>query len=45
LVGKLERKQSLRRHRHRSEDNINTDIRKIRWKGVDWIDLALDRDW
>jgi hypothetical protein len=26
------------------EDNIKTDVREIRWSGMDWIDLAQDRD-
>jgi hypothetical protein len=26
------------------ECNIRMDIRKIMWKGVDWMHLALDRD-
>jgi hypothetical protein len=25
-------------------DNIKMDLREIRWDGMDWIDLALDRD-
>jgi hypothetical protein len=25
-------------------DNIIIDLREIRWDGVDWIDLAQDRD-
>jgi hypothetical protein len=25
-------------------DNINMDLREIRWDGIDWIDLAQDRD-
>jgi hypothetical protein len=25
-------------------DNIKTDLREIGWDGVDWIDLAQDRD-
>jgi hypothetical protein len=25
-------------------DNIKIDFRKIRWDGMGWIDLALDRD-
>jgi hypothetical protein len=25
-------------------DNIKIDLREIRWDGVDWIDLAQDRD-
>jgi hypothetical protein len=28
----------------RWEDNIKTDVRKIGWKGVDWIHLAQDTD-
>jgi hypothetical protein len=25
-------------------DNITTDLREIGWDGVDWVDLAQDRD-
>jgi hypothetical protein len=25
-------------------DNIKMDLREIGWDGMDWIDLALDRD-
>jgi hypothetical protein len=25
-------------------DNIKMDLREIRWDGVDWIDMAEDRD-
>jgi hypothetical protein len=25
-------------------DNIKIDLREIEWDGVDWIDLAQDRD-
>jgi hypothetical protein len=25
-------------------DNIKIDLREIRWDGVDWIDLAQNRD-
>jgi hypothetical protein len=25
-------------------DNIKMDLREIRWGGMDWIDLAVDRD-
>jgi hypothetical protein len=44
LVGKLEGKRPLGRPRHRWEDNIKLDLRKIGWGGMDWIDLAQDRD-
>jgi len=40
LVGKTERKSPLGRPRRRWEDNIRMDLRKIRWEGVDWINLA-----
>jgi hypothetical protein len=44
LVGKSERKRSLGRRRHRFVDNINKDLREIGWGGMDWINLAEDRD-
>jgi hypothetical protein len=44
LVGKPERKRSLGRRRRRWEDNMKMDLREIEWGGVDWIDLAEDRD-
>jgi hypothetical protein len=25
-------------------DNIKMDLRRIKWDGVDWIDMAHDRD-
>jgi hypothetical protein len=34
----------LRKPRHMWEDNIKTDIREIGWGGMEWIDLAQDRD-
>jgi hypothetical protein len=44
LVGKPERKSPLGRLRRRWVDNIKIDLRQIGWDGVDWIDLAQDRD-
>jgi hypothetical protein len=44
LVGKPEGKRPLARPRYRWEDHIKMDLRKIRWGGMDWIDLAQDRD-
>jgi hypothetical protein len=26
------------------EDNIKMDLQEVRWEGVDWIDMAQDRD-
>jgi hypothetical protein len=40
----LEGKRPLRRPRRRWVDNIKIDLLKIGWGGVDWIDLAQDRD-
>jgi hypothetical protein len=44
LVGRPEGKRPLVRPRRRWVDNIIMDLREIRWDGVDWIDLAEDRD-
>jgi hypothetical protein len=44
LVGMPEGKRPLGRRRLRWVDNIKMDLREIRWDGVDWIDLAQDRD-
>jgi hypothetical protein len=35
---------SVGRPRCRRVDNIRMDLREIRWDGMDWIDLAQDRD-
>jgi hypothetical protein len=40
LVGKPEGKRPLVRPRHKREDNIEIDLRVIRWGGMDWIDLT-----
>jgi hypothetical protein len=44
FVGKPEEKRSLGRLRRRWVDNIKMDLREIGWGGMDWIDLAQDRD-
>jgi hypothetical protein len=44
LVGKGEGKRPLGRPRHRWLDNTKMDLREIGWDGVDWIELARDRD-
>jgi hypothetical protein len=44
LVGKPEGRRPLARPRRRWEDNIKMDLREVGWGGVDWIDLAHDRD-
>jgi hypothetical protein len=44
LVGKPERKRPLGRPRRGWEDNIKMDVREIGWGGMDWTDLAQDRE-
>jgi hypothetical protein len=44
LVGKPEGKRPLGRRRRRWEDGIKMDHREIGWGGVEWIQLAQDRD-
>jgi hypothetical protein len=43
LVGKPEGRRPLGRSRRRWEGNIKMHIRD-RWMGMDWIDLAQDKD-
>jgi hypothetical protein len=44
LVGKPEGKRPLGRQRRMWLKNIKMDLKKISWDGMDWIDLAKDRD-
>jgi hypothetical protein len=44
LVGKPEGMSPLGRPRRRWVDNIKLDLTEIGWDGMDWIDLAQDRD-
>jgi len=44
LVGKPERKRPVGRPRPRWEDNIKMDLQEVECGGMDWIDLAQDRD-
>jgi hypothetical protein len=44
LVGKPEGKRPLGRPRRRWEDNIKMDLQEVVCGGMDWIELALDRD-
>jgi hypothetical protein len=43
-VVKPEEKRSLRRPRHRWEDNNRMDLRETEWEGVEWMYLAQVRD-
>ena len=44
LVVKPEGKKLLGRPRRRWEGNIKMGLQDVRWGGMDWIDLAKDRD-
>ena len=44
LVGKPEGKRLLGRPRCRWEDNIKMDLQEVECGGMDWIELAQDRD-
>ena len=44
LVGKSEGKRPLWRPRRRWEDNIMMDLQKVGCGGMEWIELAQDRD-
>jgi hypothetical protein len=43
-MGKPIGKRQLERLRRRWVDSIKTYLREIGWDGVDWIDMAQDRD-
>jgi hypothetical protein len=44
LVGKPEGKGPFGRHRLRWEDNIKMDLQEVGGGGMDWIELAQERD-
>jgi hypothetical protein len=44
LVGKPEGKRPVGRSICRWVDNIKIDLREIGWDGIDWFDMAQDRD-
>jgi hypothetical protein len=44
LVGKLEGSRPLETPRRRWEDNIKRDLQEVRCGGMDWIELAQDRE-
>jgi hypothetical protein len=44
IGGKARRKEPLGRPRRRWVDNIKMDFGEIGWDGMDWIELAQDRD-
>jgi len=44
LVGKPAGQRPLGRPKHRWENNIKMDVQEVGCRGMDWIELALDRD-
>jgi hypothetical protein len=45
FLGKPEGKRSLGRPRLIWEDNIKMDLQEVPCGGMDWVELAQDRDW
>ena len=44
FVGKSEGMRPFERPKRRWDDNVKTELREVGWGGMDWIDLAQDRD-
>jgi hypothetical protein len=44
LVGKPGGKRQLGKPRRRWENNIKMDLEEVRFRGMDWIELAQDRE-
>jgi hypothetical protein len=44
LMGKPKGKRLLKRPERSLMDNFKMDLREIGWHGMDWIDVAQDRD-
>ena len=44
LVGKPEGKRPLETPRHRWKDNMEMDLQEVGCGGMEWIELAQDRD-
>jgi len=44
LVGKPEGRRPLRSPRPKWKVNINMDLQEVGCRGMDWIDVAQDRD-
>jgi hypothetical protein len=44
LVGLSNGRRPLGRRRRRWKSNIGIDLQEVRWGGMDWIDLAQDRE-
>jgi len=44
LVGKPERKKPLGRPRRKWKDNIEMNLQEVGYGGMNWVDVAQDRD-
>jgi hypothetical protein len=44
LVGRPEGRRPLGRPRRSWEENIKMDLQDVGWGGMDWIEMAQDRD-
>jgi hypothetical protein len=44
LVRKRDGKGTLEGSRRRWENIIKTELNEVEWEGVDWTDVAVDRD-
>jgi hypothetical protein len=44
MGGKARMKEATGKTKRRWVDNIKIDLREIGWDGMDWIDLAQDRN-
>jgi hypothetical protein len=45
FVRRIEGKRPLGRPRCRWEDNIKMDLQEVDCGGIEWIELAQERDW
>jgi hypothetical protein len=43
-VGRPHTRRPLARPGYRWEDNFKMDLQEVGWRGMDWIDLAQDRN-
>jgi hypothetical protein len=44
LVGRTEGRRPFGTPRRRWENNTKMDLQEVGWEGLDWIELAQDRD-